>query len=276
METAYPTDMARRQDGKYPAEHGRHGFTLIELLVVIAIIAILAAILFPVFGRARENARRSSCQSNLKQIGLGLMQYSQDFDERLPMAVRNSNPAGADFAPWQVLVQPYIKSIQLFRCPSNTQAATMQGTGGSYAFPAISTSYVCNGSGSGTGSSYTDFSSNGIRPMNRGYVSNGNIQPGGASLPQFESSSLTIVIAEQMGNDTSGDIWSAGNLAANNVDFINHLGTTNFLFADGHVKAMRPLATISGAQMWSMRPTVDSANASLRAALEAEEARLQQ
>lgn len=59
-------------------------FTLIELLVVIAIIAILAAILFPVFARARENARRSSCMSNMKQIGLGLMQYTQDYDERLP------------------------------------------------------------------------------------------------------------------------------------------------------------------------------------------------
>src|SRR5690606_6779733 len=62
----------------------KRGFTLIELLVVIAIIAILAAILFPVFARARENARRASCQSNLKQIGLGLMQYTQDYDERLP------------------------------------------------------------------------------------------------------------------------------------------------------------------------------------------------
>ena len=60
----------------------KSGFTLIELLVVIAIIAILAAMLFPVFARARENARRSSCQSNLKQIGLGLLQYSQDYDER--------------------------------------------------------------------------------------------------------------------------------------------------------------------------------------------------
>src|SRR5690606_14055579 len=62
------------------------GFTLIELLVVIAIIAILAAILFPVFGRARENARRSSCQSNMKQFGLGMIQYSQDYDEKMVRA----------------------------------------------------------------------------------------------------------------------------------------------------------------------------------------------
>src|SRR5471032_187855 len=69
------------------------GFTLIELLVVIAIIAILAAILFPVFARARENARRASCQSNLKQIGLGFQQYSQDYDERFPIALSSAGNA---------------------------------------------------------------------------------------------------------------------------------------------------------------------------------------
>src|SRR5476649_2802466 len=71
------------------AERTQHAgaFTLIELLVVIAIIAILAAILFPVFARARENARRASCQSNLKQIGLGITQYCQDYDERMPIVV---------------------------------------------------------------------------------------------------------------------------------------------------------------------------------------------
>ena len=88
------------------------GFTLIELLVVIAIIAILAAILFPVFARARENARRSSCQSNLKQIGLGIMQYTQDYDERF---LPNQDLSKITFAS---TLQPYIKSTQIFICPS--------------------------------------------------------------------------------------------------------------------------------------------------------------
>src|SRR4028119_299121 len=84
------------------------GFTLIELLVVIGIIAILAAILFPVFARARENARRSSCQSNLKQIGLGMLQYAQDYDEKF-MPFRDPNNANSPFV-WPNIIQPYTKS----------------------------------------------------------------------------------------------------------------------------------------------------------------------
>jgi len=100
----------------------KKGFTLIELLVVIAIIAILAAILFPAFARARENARRASCQSNLKQIGLGLLQYAQDYDETLPPGTIDDDAPGNatyyDGVLWATLIQPYVKSTQLFKCPS--------------------------------------------------------------------------------------------------------------------------------------------------------------
>ena len=104
--------VTRRTEGKTV---GR-GFTLIELLVVIAIIAILASILFPVFARARENARRSSCQSNLKNIGLGFQQYLQDYDELYPRA---DSVAATGWACIQL--QPYIKSTQVFTCPSDAK-----------------------------------------------------------------------------------------------------------------------------------------------------------
>ncbi|HEX8464612.1 MAG TPA: DUF1559 domain-containing protein [Abditibacterium sp.] len=94
-------------------------FTLIELLVVIAIVAILASILFPVFGRARENARRASCQSNLKQIGLALQMYVQDFDGRVPICVDNSTPTPTDDSGyWWVTLFKYTKNDQVFQCPS--------------------------------------------------------------------------------------------------------------------------------------------------------------
>ncbi len=98
----------------------RRGFTLIELLVVIAIIAILAAILFPVFARAREKARQSSCLSNVKQLSLGLMQYSQDYDEQWVPAAQygNPNPPPA-YLTWPGLIQPYVKNLQVHTCPSD-------------------------------------------------------------------------------------------------------------------------------------------------------------
>ena len=104
-----------------------HGFTLIELLVVIAIISILAAILFPVFARARENARRTSCLSNLKQSGLAVMMYTQDYDEMYPRSIQCTLPSCADTTTlnannvkWFDLLEPYTKSRQSFACPSSS------------------------------------------------------------------------------------------------------------------------------------------------------------
>ena len=91
----------------------RRGFTLIELLVVIAIIAILAAILFPVFAKAREKARQSSCLSNVKQLALASLQYAQDYDEMLPASYKAGPPSY-----WTLSISPYIKNTQIFYCPS--------------------------------------------------------------------------------------------------------------------------------------------------------------
>ena len=108
----------------------RRGFTLIELLVVIAIIAILAAILFPVFAKAREKARQSSCLSNFKQIGLAILQYAQDYDEKMvnewydaaaPFSWEWCNTG--DYTNYQDYVMPYIKNSQVFICPSSSRTA---------------------------------------------------------------------------------------------------------------------------------------------------------
>jgi prepilin-type N-terminal cleavage/methylation domain-containing protein/prepilin-type processing-associated H-X9-DG protein len=96
----------------------RSGFTLIELLVVIAIIAILAAILFPVFARAREKARQAACQSNLKQLGLGNAMYASDYDQFYVAVARARTGLPGNGYWWMVLLQPYIKNIQILDCPS--------------------------------------------------------------------------------------------------------------------------------------------------------------
>ncbi len=122
-----------------------YGFTLIELLVVIAIIAILAAILFPVFARAREKARQTSCLSNIKQLGLGDLMYAQDYDECLVRYYRYM-PA-PNLYWWGDVLQPYVSNRQILECPSSAWSYTYGRPPGtpnplvcSYALPAMAVS----------------------------------------------------------------------------------------------------------------------------------------
>ena len=123
----------------------RRGFTLIELLVVIAIIAILAAILFPVFARAREKARQTACLSNVKQLGLGIEMYLQDYDEEYPPY---GGWVGSNLWCWPSSLLPYVKNTQVFRCPSDKPQPRTDWTGTSpldgFGVPLINISYGMN------------------------------------------------------------------------------------------------------------------------------------
>jgi prepilin-type N-terminal cleavage/methylation domain-containing protein/prepilin-type processing-associated H-X9-DG protein len=235
------------------------GFTLIELLVVIAIIAILAAILFPVFGRARENARRSSCQSNLKQMGLVLVQYAQDYDERM-VSARMDLPGNS--RAWQEVIQPYVKNKQIFFCPSNPNGAIPSNN--MYGSTEIEPSYMANMDRDRQfGTTTARFSFGSIGESNQV----------GPALADFTDTAQAITIFDGSYANPDWAINMAG-MDGNNVApangsptppaipcpaiFAGHLGTTNFLFADGHAKAMKPLSTISTAMggtgavnMWS-------------------------
>jgi prepilin-type N-terminal cleavage/methylation domain-containing protein/prepilin-type processing-associated H-X9-DG protein len=245
----------------------RKGFTLIELLVVIAIIAILAAILFPVFARARENARRASCQSNLKQIGLGILQYVQDYDEKYPMCRTSNivyNGTNNATAPWHLVIFPYTKSSQLYKCPSNTGTAnggklyyTNDGSGDQFPI-----SYVCNGTdAAGNNGTASDFG--GDRPMN------GVNASGGVSLSRVQNSAQLLLVGE---HPSRADPEYYGTV---DVSFQNHLAMTNFLFADGHVKALKPTATLtSSVNMWNV-DSLQPPNTNLATRLSAQQAAMQ-
>ncbi len=234
----------------------KSAFTLIELLVVIAIIAILAAILFPVFARARENARRASCMSNLKQIGLGLLQYTQDYDEK--MVLIRSNPAACS-SPWGELIQPYMKSKQVFKCPSNTSGAVV-----ACSDPAnrVFADYQANGTWYGPRAASTGFGYD--RPLDMASVADGTIRS--TSLAQIVEPSRAIAVAEYKGTGNNPAITSVSS-GTGNLDPTNHLTTSNYLFTDGHVKSMKPLSTVLAGNLWANDPTNTGVQAYLRDAL---------
>ncbi len=191
----------------YSFKYSKGAFTLIELLVVIAIIAILAAILFPVFARARENARRSSCQSNEKQIGIAVMQYLQDYDEKYPVQNEAATPPYLWFTP----LQPYIKSTQVFRCPSCSDAAH----------------------NSNSTTTPSDYVANGF--FARGYAQ-----------AQFQSVAEQIMATERADGATDIDYhpWDPAEFQSH-IAITRHLDGANYLFADGHVKWLKWERTLS-------------------------------
>ena len=237
------------------------GFTLIELLFFIAIIAILAAILFPVFGRARENARRSSCQGNLKQIGLGLQMYIQDYDEVSPNAYHYN---GTTQVSWRQIIQPYTKSTQVVLCPSNPENDT-EAAPAMLSYPAVNASYAasCRSEESIVSSdpSMTLASDVGLMRCSAGniplrtvviinpsqlisVVESTNIRR------IFDPAANSTVLNYRSETDNSVVATAAGHL------FAGHLSTSNFLFADGHVKAMRPLMTMPASLADTSRPNL--------------------
>ena len=209
----------------------KFGFTLIELLVVIAIIAILAAILFPVFARARENARRASCQSNLKQIGLGLLQYSQDYDEMLVRAWFGGNgPSNATTVyKWMDAITPYVKSEQIFNCPSHSFKAP----GGDYKLRNGTNygSYAINSSYWGD----NDYEQSPAGELNTKLSSIGDNSGCvwiGESSAHFEFAWENKADQPAVAVDPSGLRY---------VDYLveRHLNTIPLLYCDGHVKSLK-------------------------------------
>jgi prepilin-type N-terminal cleavage/methylation domain-containing protein/prepilin-type processing-associated H-X9-DG protein len=227
----------------------KSAFTLIELLVVIAIIALLAAILFPVFARARENARRASCQSNEKQIMLGLIQYTQDYDEKYPCGSQQPFSGAWQGLGWAGQIYPYVKSAQIYVCSSDTTK------------PLSAT----------------------VTPISYGF----NFQLGGQAQAAVTTSAKTVSLVEVQGattnvtdpaeagttylsplangdnlvwcqQDGSGASWgSSGNTppylyatglrisgSASDANYGNtpsrHFDGSNFAFSDGHVKWLKP------------------------------------
>jgi len=209
----------------------RRAFTLIELLVVIAIIAILAAILFPVFARAREQARKTACLSNMKQMGTGILMYVQDYDETLPMTnysntIDHNSDWGVSYILWCDLIMPYTKNYQVFICPSRpTESLNRTGGWGKVTRPKgyAESSYV-------NGWTYSNTS-------------------GLIGLAAVQVPAERIILAEMPYEIFDAGLWYIG------YDYYvmqTHGPQINWGFLDGHSKCLRPSQTIKPRLMWNL------------------------
>ena len=247
----------------------RSGFTLIELLVVIAIIAILAAILFPVFQKVRENARRTACLSNLKQIGLGIVQYNQDFDEREPCG---ANRFGAGTG-WAGEIYPYLKSVAVFQCPDDSGVGARASSYGynanfvigNYGTPTFgvtvppghslaefaapsktvmffevtnSASYdISNNTGAYANGFNSDSQYDGLSPTGNGIGVVAYNDPGGSSGSKLKYATGYM---EYSSNDATNGVPSFQAPTGRHTDGFN------FLMADTHAKWLHPMSVSAG------------------------------
>jgi prepilin-type N-terminal cleavage/methylation domain-containing protein/prepilin-type processing-associated H-X9-DG protein len=260
---------ARNSMGRSVQRKRTKGFTLIELLVVIAIIAILAAILFPVFARARENARRASCQSNLKQIGLGLLQYAQDYDEQFASTQYGPTNVNehwysdnSNVYKWMDAIYPYVKSEQIFDCPS---AVSSGGASNGAVRKYIYYKNLPNSCSGGGGAYPNDCMSYGSYGLSQAYWGGGPAnadgpasgESRGRSLAAIDAPSTTIWVGDSGYANGSAETYRMTGFT--NTDelvitegsprfasrgfagglFERHLETANVLYVDGHVKASK-------------------------------------
>jgi prepilin-type processing-associated H-X9-DG protein len=218
---------------------------------VIAIIAILAAILFPVFAKAREKARQTSCMSNEKQIGLAIIQYTQDSDECMPY---RQNQYVSLNSNWKNYVQPYIKSLGVWVCPDNQIKSADQDNSG------IPPGYAAN-----------TWNTNVFQPPIQPWVDCGLLlcnKPLTVSREIQPASTISVVefqglYSDYRVNNTFMGFWDTKGSSL----FAGHTGYSNYLFLDGHVKALRPMDTLdtqdggsANTNMWTLNGTSFTSN----------------